>query len=158
MDAMISVSHASWYLIFMVLVVLGIRKLVVRNRTVTVLPTWNCGYTAPTARIQYTASSFVKTYSKLFGMIFLIFKKEKEVEGIFPTSAHLETRPYDKIEKWFIDYPIINFKLFLGRFRFVQNGKLQFYILYGILFIISIISIPILYDKIMELIDFMRQL
>jgi len=158
MDAMISVSHASWYLIFMILVVLGIRKLVVRNRTVTVLPTWNCGYTAPTARIQYTASSFVKTYSKLFGMIFLIFKKEKEVEGIFPTNAHLETRPYDKIEKWFIDYPIINFKLFLGRFRFVQNGKLQFYILYGILFIISIISIPILYNKIMEFIDFMRQL
>jgi len=158
MDALISVSHASWYLILLVLLLLGIRKLVLRNRTITVLPTWNCAYTAPTARIQYTASSFVKTYTKLFGMVFLIFKKEKEVEGIFPTKAYVETRPYDKIERWFIDYPITNLKLFLGRFRFVQNGKLQFYILYGILFIISIISIPILYDKIMQFVEFLREL
>jgi hypothetical protein len=91
-------------------------------------------------------------------MIFLIFKKEKEVEGIFPTKAYVETRPYDKIERWFIDYPTTNLKLFLGRFRFVQNGKLQFYILYGILFIISIISIPILYDKIMQFVEFLREL
>ena len=158
MDALLSVSHASWYLIIFIFLLLGIRKLVLRNRTITVLPTWNCGYTAPTSKIQYTAASFVKTYSKLFGMVFLIFKKEKEVEGIFPTSAYLETRPYDKIEKWFIDYPTTNLKLFLDRFRFVQNGRLQFYILYGILFIISIISIPILYDKIMLFVEFIKQL
>jgi len=158
MDALLSVSHASWLLILLVVFMLGIRKFALRNRTVTVLPTWNCAYTAPTARIQYTASSFVKTYTKLFGMVFLIFKKEKEVEGIFPTKAYIETRPYDKIERWFIDYPITNLKLFLGRFRFVQNGKLQFYILYGILFIISIISIPILYDKIMQFVEFLREL
>ncbi|MDD4970366.1 MAG: proton-conducting transporter membrane subunit [Paludibacter sp.] len=157
-EALLSVSRASWYLVIMVLILLGVRMLVMRKRTVTVLPTWNCGYTAPTAKIQYTASSFVKTYSQLFGMVFLIFKKEKEAEGIFPTTAHLETRPYDKIEKWLIDYPITNLKLFLGRFRFVQNGKLQFYILYGILFIISIISIPILYDKVMQFIEFLKAL
>ena len=122
------------------------------------LPTWNCGYTNPTPKIQYTASSFVKTYSELFGMVFLIFRKEKEVEGIFPTTAHLGTRPYDKIEKWFIDYPITNLKLFLGRFRFVQNGNLQFYILYGILFIVSIISIPILYDTVMQFVEFLKEL
>ena len=158
MDALISISHASWYLILFVLVMLGIRKLILRKRTIMVSPTWNCAYTAPTSKIQYTASSFVKTYSKLFGMIFLILKKEKEVQGIFPKEAYLETRPYDKVEKWFIDYPTTNLKLFLGRFRFVQNGKLQFYILYGILFIVSIISIPILYEKIIQFIEFLKQL
>ena len=157
-EAMLSVSRASLYLIFLVLFLLGVRKLVLRKRTVTILPTWNCGYTNPTAKIQYTASSFVKTYSQLFGMVFLIFKREKAVEGIFPTTAHLETRPYDKIEKWFIDYPVTNLKLFLDKFRFVQNGKLQFYILYGILFIVSIISIPVLYDKVMQFIGFLNEL
>ena len=158
MDALISISHASWYLILFVIVMLGIRKLILRKRTIMVSPTWNCAYTAPTSKIQYTASSFVKTYSKLFGMIFLILKKEKEVQGIFPKEAYLETSPYDKVEKWFIDYPTTNLKLFLGRFRFVQNGKLQFYILYGILFIVSIISIPILYEKIIQFIEFLKQL
>jgi len=157
-EALLSVSRASLYLIFLVLFLLGVRKLVLRKRTVTILPTWNCGYTNPTAKIQYTASSFVKTYSQLFGMVFLIFKREKAVEGIFPTTAHLETRPYDKIEKWFIDYPVTKLKLFLDKFRFVQNGKLQFYILYGILFIVSIISIPVLYDKVMQFIGFLNEL
>lgn len=158
MNTLISISHASWYLILFIFVMLGIRKLVQRKRIISAFPTWNCAYTAPTAKIQYTAGSFVKTYSKLFGMFFLIFKKEKEVKGIFPAAASLETHPYDKVEKWFIDYPTTNLKLFLGRFRFVQNGKLQFYILYGILFIVSIISIPIIYDKIILFIEFLKQL
>jgi formate hydrogenlyase subunit 3/multisubunit Na+/H+ antiporter MnhD subunit len=157
-EALLSVSHAGWYLILLVIFMLGVRKLVLRKRAITVLPTWNCAYTAPTAKIQYTASSFVKTYSKLFGMFFLIFKKEKEVKGIFPTGAYLETRPYDKIEKWLIDYPITNLKLFLSRFQFVQNGRLQFYILYGILFIVSIIIVPLLYDKINMFIEFLKEL
>ena len=158
MEALISISHAGWYFILFVLFMLGLRKLILRKRTVRVMPTWNCAYTAPTTKIQYTASSFVKTYSKLFGMIFLIFKKEKEVQGIFPKEAYLETRPYDKVEKWFIDYPTTNLKIFLGRFNFFQNGKLQFYILYGIIFIVSIISIPLLYDKIISFVEFLKEL
>ena len=158
MDALVSISQASWGLIALIVVLLGVRKLVLRKRSVTVLPTWNCGYTAPTAKIQYTAASFVKTYSELFGMFFLIFRREKAVHGIFPAAARLETRPYDKIEKWFIDRPITGLKLFLDRFRFVQNGKLQFYILYGILFIVSIISIPILYDTVMQFVEFLKDL
>ena len=157
-EALLSVSQAGWYLILLVLFMLGVRKLVLRKRTVSVLPTWNCAYIAPTSKIQYTASSFVKTYSKLFGMLFLIFKKEKEIKGIFPTTAFLETRPYDKIEKWLIDSPTTNLKLFLSRFRFVQNGRLQFYILYGILFIVSIIIVPMLYDKISIFIEFLKEL
>lgn len=157
-EALQSISQAGWYLILLVIVILGIKKLVMRKRTITVSSTWGCGYTAPTAKIQYTASSFVKTYSKLFGMFFLINKKEKEIEGIFPADACLETHPYDKIEKWLIDAPITNFKLFLDRFRFFQNGKLQFYILYGIIFIVSIIGIPLLYNKIIMFIEFLKQL
>jgi formate hydrogenlyase subunit 3/multisubunit Na+/H+ antiporter MnhD subunit len=157
-EALLAVSKASWYLFALILVLLGIRKLVSHRKTISISPTWNCGYTAPTAKIQYSASSFVKTYSKLLGMIFLIFKQEKEVLGVFPEAAHLETHPYDKVEKWLIDYPITNLKSFMGRFLFFQNGKLQFYILYGIFFIISIISIPIIYDQISLFIEFLKQL
>ena len=157
-EALLSVSKVSWFLFALIFVLLGIRKLVLQKKTVSISPTWNCGYTAPTAKIQYTASSFVKTYSKLLGIIFLIIKRREKVFGVFPGAAHLETHPYDKIEKWFVDYPINKLKIFLGRFRFFQNGQLQFYILYGIIFIIAIISIPIIYDQITLLIEFLKQL
>ena len=157
-ETLLSVSKASWFAIIFVLVIFGIRKLVMRKQSISVFPTWNCGYIAPTSKIQYTASSFISTYSQLLTSFFLIIKKEKAVEGIFPKAAHLETHPYDKLEKWLIDYPITNFKSFLGRFLFIQNGKLQFYILYGIVFIISIISIPIIYDYIIVFIEFLKKL
>lgn len=157
-NTLLAISTGSLYLILLVLMLLGIRKWILRKRTITVSSTWGCGYTAPTSKIQYTGSSFSKTYSKLFSMFFQINKTEKEVQGIFPTDSHLKTQAYDKIEKWLIDYPTANFKAFLGRFRFFQNGKLQFYILYGIIFIIFTISIPLIYDQIILFFNFIKQL
>ena len=142
-ETLLSISESGLYLILTVLVLWIIQKLVVRKRTSTVSSTWGCGYTAPTSKIQYTGSSFSRAYSKLFGMIFQINKKEKEVQGIFPTDAKLETSTYDKIEKWLIDYPIVNVKLFLSRFQFIQNGRIQSYVAYGIIFIIFILVLTV---------------
>jgi len=157
-EVMLSISKANWILLAVVASLWGIRRLVLRKRTIILSPTWGCGYTAPTAKIQYTASSFVMTYTKLFGALFLIHRKEKEVEGIFPAEAHLETHPYDIIEQGLIDYPIRKFKEFLSLFLFFQNGKLQFYILYGILFIISVILLPLIYDGVLLFIESFKQL
>lgn len=140
-DIFSSVSMGSLYFMLTVLIILGIRKLILRKRTIVVSSTWGCGYTAPTAKIQYTGSSYSRTYSKLFAMIFLINKKEKDVQGVFPIDAHLETHIYDKTEKWLIDYPISSLKFFLGRFLFIQNGRVQSYVAYGIVFIIFILTL-----------------
>jgi len=158
METLQSVSQAAWYFILMVLILIVIRKLVLRKKNISVSSTWNCAYIAPTAKIQYTASSFVKTYSKLLGIFFMISKNNKEIDGVFPTAANLQTHPYDKIEKWLIDYPIKKFKSFMSRFLFFQNGKLQFYILYGILFVIAVIALPLIYDQIILFIEFLKQL
>ena len=92
-------------------------------------------------------------------MFFLMnSKKDNEVHGIFPIKGHLETHPYDKLEKWIIDNTIRSYRSFMGRFLFLQNGKLQFYLLYGIVFIISVICIPLFYEKICMLIDFFKRL
>jgi len=156
-EPLLSISRASWLLIGTVATIFIIRHFVLRNRSVSVSATWGCGYTAPTPKIQYTASSFVKSYSHLFKGLFLVFKKEKVVTGIFPKVAVYETHPYDKLEKWLIDVPIDRFKSFLDKFRFFQNGKLQFYILYGIIFISLIVAIPLLYNYIILFIEFLKK-
>lgn len=157
-DVMVAISKANWIFLAVVVSLWAIRKVALRKKTVTVSSTWGCGYTAPTPKIQYTASSFVKTYTKLFGTLFLIHRKEKEVEGIFPAEAHIETHPYDIIEQGLIDYPIRKLKEFLSLFLFFQNGRLQFYILYGILFILSVILFPLIYDTLLLFIDSFKQL
>jgi hydrogenase-4 component B len=152
------ISWAAWGLVLMILLVFSLRKLATRKRKIETLTTWGCGYVATSPKLQYTSSSFVRTYSKLYGSLLLSIKKEKEIKGIFPSKGQYETYPYDKIEKWLIDKPIKAYKSFLGRFLFLQNGRLQISILYGIIFIISVISLPLIYQKIILFVDFLKQL
>ncbi|MFZ4401384.1 MAG: proton-conducting transporter membrane subunit [Bacteroidales bacterium] len=152
------ISWAMWGLILLILIVYSIRKLIISKSNQSIQPTWGCGYTAPTARIQYTANSFVRPYRKLFRPFLLLFKDTKEIEGIFPGKVNYITHPYDKLEEFLIDRPIRAFKSLLSRFLFLQNGKLQFYILYGIIFIVAVICIPLFYEKIINFIEFLKQL
>jgi hypothetical protein len=100
----------------------------------------------------------VRTYSKLFVPFLLIGKHEEEIHGIFPSEGKYHTHPYDKIEKWLIDSPLKFNKSFMGRFVFFNNGKLQFYILYGVLFILAVLSLPFIYQNIDSFIDFLNHL
>ncbi len=157
-DIMQTISMSAGGFVLLVLALLGLKKYATRNRSVRRDATWGCGYVAPTSKIQYTGSSFAKTYSKLFSSILLMFKSSTEVTGIFPEEIHHETKPYDRIEKCFIDVPLKAYKSFMNRFLFFQNGKLQFYILYGIIFILAVMLLPLIYQKLIVIIDFLKQL
>jgi len=134
-----------------------LRKRIISNKPQTVSITWGCGYIAPTAKMQYTASSFIRTYRKLAEPLFSIHKNKKEITGVFPKTGGQETHPYDKAEEWFIDYPLLRLKKFFNRFTFLQNGNLQFYILYGMVFILLVLAIPFLFDYLNSLIKFLKQ-
>jgi len=157
-DIINPLTLGSWIFILIIAATFVVRKLVLSTRKVAIQPTWGCGYVAPTAKLQYTAGSFVRSYSKLFKPFLMSSKTEKEVEGIFPTGGSYKTSIYDHLEKYFIDNPIAAYKALLGRFSFLQNGRLQFYILYGIVFIAAVIIVPLFYDKIILFIEFLKQI
>ncbi len=135
-----------------------IRKKITAQNPVSWSPTWGCGYTGETARMQYTASSFVRSYRKLAEPLLSIRKIKKEVKNIFPTDGRHETHPYDKAEEWLIDYPLKKIHSFFQKFRFLQNGNPRYYILYGFAFITLVMGIPFLYEAFRSLIQFLNQL
>lgn len=120
-----------------------IQRKMVKGKPPAVSATWGCGYIGDTARMQYTASSFVRSYRKLVEPLFSIHFKKRPVEGIFPTDGWHEMHAFDKAEEWLIDLPLRKLKNFVGRFRFLQNGNPQFYVLYGVVFIVLVIVLPI---------------
>ena len=77
---------------------------------------------------------------------------------MFPKGGIQETYPYDKVEQWLIDYPLQTLKGFFNRFTFLQNGNLQFYILYGVIFISLVLGVPFLAEYIKSLIGFLNKL
>ncbi len=152
------ISRAVWILVLLVALIFGMRKLFLSRREVSSASTWGCGYVAPTAKQQYTAGSFVRTFGKLFAPALLVEKEETTVKGIFPFEARYRTHSYDKVEKNLIDRILKLNKNFMGRFIFLNNGRLQFYILYGIIFIITVLGIPVLYRNIVSFIDLLKHL
>ena len=156
-----SLQTISWLfagLIIFVLTIIGLRKFVSRKIIIETGPTWGCAYSNPTSKMQYTASSYVRSYSKVAKPVLDIEKREVDVVKIFPTEKHYETDPYDKIERIFIDYPLKLVNKITDLFAFLQNGRLQAYILYGIIFISSVLIIPIVFDKIAAILHFLNNL
>jgi hypothetical protein len=156
--ALNQISLSAFGLIALAGLIFFIRRKVSTSKSLTIHPTWGCGYAAPTSKIQYTASSFVRTYRKLAQPLLSVEVKKKEIHGIFPNHGQHETHPYDKVEALLIDYPLKFIRHFINRFSFLQNGIIQLYILYGVAFIGLILIIPMIYENIIALIQFLNHL
>jgi hydrogenase-4 component B len=61
-------------------------------------PTWGCGYTADSARVQYTANSFSKEFGSHFPGVMLRLVRQKVPTGYFPTDAYVVTDCVDAVE------------------------------------------------------------
>ncbi len=144
-------------LVFLMLaaIVFTVRRLVNSKKSIGKEETWGCGYVAPNNKMQYTASSFVRGYRKLAEPVLMFKKNKKDITGIFPSKGEHEIHPMDKIEEYLIQQPLKQFRLFLSKFLFLQNGKLQFYVLYGMIFIMVIIGIPFIISAIKIFIKFL---
>jgi len=143
----------------MFLVIFAVLYFVRKQRTST-LPqascqTWGCGYVGSTGKMQYTASSFVRFFRKLAEPILSIRTFKQEINHVFPERAGYETHPKDKAEEWFVYYPIRQFKHFLNWFSFLQSGNPQRYVLYEVIFILLIIGIPLVYNFLVSLFQFL---
>jgi hydrogenase-4 component B len=145
-------------LILFVLAMIGLRKYAGRKKIIETGPTWGCAYNPATSKFQYSAGSYVKSFTKLAKPVLEIEKRNVDIPEVFPSEKHFETEPYDKIERIFIDSPLKLMNLLTDKFLFLQNGQLQRYILYGIIFITSVICLPVITDKILVLLHFLNNL
>lgn len=143
--------------IILCMIIYRIKQKMTADKKIATSPTWGCGYSVASPRLQYTANSFVRSYRKLVRPLLMMNKSEGVIKDVFPKPTHSETHPYDKFEAVFIDRPLRALKKFMGWFDFLQNGSEQFYILYGIAFILIVITIPILIDVVFYLIDLFKQ-
>ncbi len=62
-------------------------------------PTWGCGYTAGSARLQYTGSSFSKDFAHNYEGALVLLKRQKAPQGYFPDDAYVVTSCVDAVER-----------------------------------------------------------
>jgi hydrogenase-4 component B len=140
LSVMKNISTAS----FMFLIITGITffiRLVIKRRTVKkYASTWGCAYVSPNNRMQYTGKSFSKSIGKLLNFVMIEKKEYSEIEKleIFPVSRKYHSFYLDVFETRIIKPVIQLIMRFINLFQFVQNGKIQAYVIYGIVFVLAI--------------------
>jgi len=116
-------------LVLMALIAM-VARIMLGGKVVRKGPTWDCGYARPSARMQYTGSSFGQSIVGLFSVVLRPRTRRPLVSGAMPEQAAFESRTPDTV----LDKAVVPVFSFLGmqlpRIRFMQQGKLNLYLLY----------------------------
>ncbi len=104
--------------------------------------TWGCGYAKPIAGIQYTGKSFAKT---LVDMCHAILPSTTRYTPITTEEIFPKDRAHMSADMDLVDYTVINAGVrgldhVLEVFQFIQNGNLQRYIVYGLVYIMVLVA------------------
>lgn len=133
------VAAVSGGLMAVVLAVAGVRWGLLRRRTVTTAVTWDCGYAQPTARMQYTASSFVQPLTAQFHALLRTQAQGQPPQGFFPAGASLATDTPDTSQRELYQPLFARLQETLGRFRWLQHGNVHLYVLYLALTLLALL-------------------
>jgi hydrogenase-4 component B len=132
----ISVLAAALWLAALAAILLVRRRMRVRDAERVV--TWDCGYAAPSARMQYTSSSFAEMLVAIFRRVLHPREHAPRVRELFPRAARHQSHVDDVVlDEWIV--PSLRWcarKLLL--LRFLQAGRIQLYILYLLLAVIAL--------------------
>ncbi len=116
-----------------VIALAALRKLLLKNRVVTRSVTWDCGYLQPTARMQYTAASFVQPFMEFFKLLVPARIKAVRPEGLFPRHASFAIDTPDTFKEKLYQPIFLGIVQGLDKLRWLQHGRIQLYILYIVL-------------------------
>ncbi len=110
-----------------------LRLRLLSGRRIAETGTWDCGYARPTARMQYTASSFSQPILDFFNIFQRGWKRLKPPRGYFPATASFETEALDTSQEK-VYKPIFEaVEHLLSKLRVMQHGRIQLYVLYIVL-------------------------
>ena len=100
-----------------------------RNREVTVRGTWDCGYAAPDARMEYTATAFSQPLSDFLHRLTGWRKEVLPPRDFFPKEAGIRITTADPAAKRFWVPVFHAFGTAAVKVRILQSGLLHLYIL-----------------------------
>lgn len=113
-----------------------------KRHKITQNDTWGCGYTAANPALhQYTATSYANNFAQLSSKLMNEKKeyKEFEVDEIFPKERIFKTHSSDIFEDKLVTKPTSKILNFLNKIAVFQTGKIQHYLLYAFVFIITVV-------------------
>ena len=126
--------------------ILVLRYIHLRRKPIAAGPTWGCGYTLESSRLQYTASSYADNLSQLAKPVIRrkIITEPISENDIFPPSRAFSTHSEDVFREQLTNKPVNKFLDWMKKIAIMQTGQIQHYILYAFLFMLLILILTYL--------------
>jgi hydrogenase-4 component B len=125
-----SIVMAAAALAIFIIAITYIRHKLLLSAKVEKNVTWDCGYVRPTARMQYTASSFAQPLVYLCKVFLRTHSQIQASEGLFPKQASFATQTPDSSHEYLFKPLFVWISCVLDRLRWLQQGSVQLYVLY----------------------------
>lgn len=125
-------------LILSIMIVSFIKHYFSKSKIIEFGPTWGCGYTGETSKMQYTPSSFSESFENITGQLLNTNIKFKPIDKleIFPASRAYTKANNDILDENFLDPPIHYIQRNLKLFSIFKSGNTQTYVWYAFLFLL----------------------
>jgi len=109
--------------------------------------TWDCGYAAPSARMQYTAGSFAGIITEWFAWILLPERHQHRPEETFPRRAAFEEHTPETVLERVVE-PFARLVMWVSAMaRRLQHGRTHTYILYLIIGLAAVAVMAMVWDQ-----------
>jgi hydrogenase-4 component B len=106
--------------------------------------TWDCGYAAPTARMQYTGGSFAAITSGWFRRVVRSSRIRRRPRGPFPARADHEERVADPVYDGVLEPAAGAILRASSLARRLQHGHLPDYVLYHVVGLAAVAAIVVI--------------
>ena len=117
-----------------------IRRRLLAGRSVREAVTWDCGYAAPVASMQYTATGYAQPLTSGAQAILRPHVEAKLPQGIYPASASFEIHTPDVARTGLFDPLFRRLAAGLGWFRWLQQGQVHWYVLYIVVVLMVLLA------------------
>jgi len=104
-------------------------------------PTWDCGYAAPSARMQYSASSFAATLVRAFAFALLPRARPPQLAAVFPAASSFHSHVPDAVLDGLVLPASQRLADLLGRLRVLQRGSVHAYLLYVWIALVALLAV-----------------
>jgi hydrogenase-4 component B len=134
-----NIGRAAGLVFLVFLLILALRFVLYRGKTITRSGTWGCGFTRPTVKMQYTGSSYAASILEFFRPVAPLSEVHPPIRGRFPAATHYHSQVHDLAERhmgWMVVRPVL---WLFDKLRWLQHGDIHLYIGYILLAIVVLL-------------------
>ncbi|MBI9083771.1 MAG: hydrogenase [Desulfobacterales bacterium] len=124
------ISQAAALFLVVLAVIMALRMLAYKGKTVTRSGTWGCGFTQPTVKMQYTGASYAASILAFFKPVAPLCEDHPPIKGRFPQKTHYHSHINDIAERYMGRAVVQPIRWLFDRLHWIQHGDIHLYIGY----------------------------